>query len=161
PEIASQRVEEMKELSMSSADQGRFTVGLAVSNNPASISHAAGLIAKISENENARLIIHTESPVVAEQLQRARTEALAAHGREAIFKDGADATREFGGWTLPDNGEDRILGSDPRDASIFVANVDGVWAYPNNNNLEIASQSAALDDIARAGAAVRATENDL
>lgn len=162
PEIAGERVEDLKEVSMNSGVQGRYTIGMAVANKPAAIEHASDLITKLSaEAPETRLVIHADAPHVAEELQRVRTAALAAAGREASFKDGADASREFGGWTLADNGEDRILGADKRDASIFVANVDRVWAYNNSTDLIIDSNRDILANLSRTNSAARTTEKDL
>lgn len=162
PEVAAQNIEAMKEVSMNAGSQGRYTIGMAVANKPAAIAHASGLIAKISaETPETRLIIHADAPQAAAELQRVRTEALAAAGHEGSFKDGSDASRELGGWTLTDNGEDRILGAEPRDAAIFVANVDRVWAYNTANDLIVDSNREVLNNVARTKAAERTTEKDL
>ncbi|AXK43767.1 hypothetical protein [Erythrobacter aureus] len=162
PEKAGQYVEGLKELSMPAGEQGRMTIGFAVANNPAAVEHAKGLIERLSQRDDARIIIHTENPQVAAELQEARKAALEANGHSfGGFKDGADASREHGGWSLADNGEDRILGAEKRDAEIFVANTDKVWAYTNTIDLEITSQSEAMTDIVNAQRAVNATQNDV
>lgn len=162
PEQAAQHIENMKELSMTAGILGRSTVGIAVANNPASIAHAEAFIAKVSTaSPEVRLIIHADNPQVAAQLQETRSLAMSQAGHEAKFNDGSIANRDFGGWTLPDNGADVILGAEQRDAAIFVANTDKVWVYNNTNDLEIGSMSAALDEITRTANAARATENDL
>ncbi len=162
PEKAAQHIESLKELSMPAGQQGRMTIGFAVANNPAAVEHAKGLIERLSQRDDARIILHAENPQVAEELQAARKAALEANGHSfKPFKDGADATRELGGWTLPDNGEDRILGKDKRDAEVFVANTDKVWAYNNAVDLEITSQSEAMTNIVNAQRAANARENDV
>src|SRR3546814_20314436 len=45
-EAARDAIEEMKEIPMAAGQQGRFTIGLAVANNEAAISHASTLIAR-------------------------------------------------------------------------------------------------------------------
>src|SRR3546814_12589129 len=81
-------------------------------------------------------------------------------GREPNFSDSSAATREFGGWSLPDNGGDHFIGNGPHDAAIFVANVDNVMAYTNFIDLEIGGIGAAMDAVATARGRLRATEND-
>lgn len=161
PEQASQRVENMKELAMPAALQGRFTVGYAVANNEASIAQAAEMIKSLSMYPETRLLIHADNPKVAEELMQIRTEAQKAVGHETFFKDSADATRHFGGWTLNDLGEDRILGSNENDAAIFVANSDSIWAFNNSSDLEIGSIQQAVEQHAQLTSQLASIETKL
>lgn len=161
PEVAFDRIEGMKEIAMPTGEQGRFTIALAVNNNPASIAHASSLLRASAADPSLRLLVHTDLPAVAEQLQAVRAEALVANGREASFAGSEDATRNLGGWTLPDNGADRFIGSDARDAAIFVANADQIMVYSNPINLEIGSMQDAVITLGRAQSALRTTEADL
>src|SRR3546814_10729393 len=93
---------------------------------------------------------------VRDQLMHARETSLREAGREPNFSDSSAATREFGGWSLPDNGGDHFIGNGPHDAAIFVANVDNVMAYTNFIDLEIGGIGAAMDAVATARGRLRA-----
>src|SRR3546814_294278 len=159
-EAARDAIEEMKEIPMAAGQQGRFTIGLAVANNEAAISHASTLIARAASEPEIRIIVHTDIDAVRDQLMHARETSLREAGREPNFSDSSAATREFGGWSLPDNGGDHFIGNGPHDAAIFVANVDNVMAYTNFIDLEIGGIGAAMDAVATARGRLRATEND-
>lgn len=161
PERALEHIESMKELAMPTAVLGRETLGLAVANNPAAISHASTFLTKFANEAEVRFIVHADAPSVIEELKRVRAEALQAAGREVNFKDASDATREFGGWTLLDNGEDRFIGTGPADAAIFVANADAITVYSDTNDLEVTPYHVALDALAKANTRLKVAEHDL
>lgn len=159
-EIAREAIEGMKEIPMSAGQQGRFTIGLAVANNEAAISHASKLITLAAQQPEMRIIVHTDIDAVRDRLMAVRAETLRAAGLEPKFEGSENATRAFGGWTLPDNGSDHFIGSDPRDATIFVANANSVMAYTNFIDLEVGGIGAAMDEVANSSTRLRATEND-
>src|SRR3546814_18370668 len=72
-EAARDAIEEMKEIPMAAGQQGRFTIGLAVANNEAAISHASPLIARAASEHEIRLIVHPDIAPVSDQLLQART----------------------------------------------------------------------------------------
>src|SRR3546814_2246560 len=111
---------------MAAGQQGRCIIVLAVANNEAAISHASTRIALAASEPEIRIIVHTDIDAVRDQLMHARETSLREAGREPNFSDSSAATREFGGWSLPDNGGDHFIGNGPHDAAIFVANVDNV-----------------------------------
>ncbi len=158
PEKAFGDLDAMKSLTMSSGDLGVMTYGLAVANNPASISHATSLLRNIPVED--RVVIHADNPAVSEQLIAARNEALAAAGIDRPFQDGSDATRAFGGWTLPGNA-DRLLGDDPRDAQVFVASSDLIVAYNSQINLDVSGLGATQERLTNAKSAVGTAERTL
>lgn len=159
-EAAREAIEAMKEVPMAAGQQGRFTIGLAVANNEASISHASTLIARAANEPDIRIIVHADIDAVRDQLMAARAESLRAAGREPNFSGSEEATRDFGGWTLPDNGGDHFIGNGPHDAAIFVANSDNVMAYTNTINLEIGGIASVMDEVAAARGRLRTTEGD-
>src|SRR3546814_2992239 len=55
-EAARDAIEEMKEIPMAAGQQGRFTIGLAVANNEAALSHASTLIARSASAPEIRII---------------------------------------------------------------------------------------------------------
>src|SRR3546814_13988985 len=75
-EAARDAIEEMKEIPMAAGQQGRFTIGLAVANNEAAISHASTLIARAASDPELRFIVHPDLDAVLVQLMpsRARSE---------------------------------------------------------------------------------------
>lgn len=161
PEAAREALETMKEVPMAAGQQGRYTIGLAVANNEAAISHASTLIERSAAEPEMRIIIHTDIDAVRERLEAVRADALRNAGREPNFEGSENATRDFGGWSLPDNGADHFIGNGPHDAVIFVANADQIMAYTNTIDLEIGGIAAAMDEVAAARGRLRATENDL
>src|SRR3546814_15715197 len=86
--------------------------------------------------------------------------SLREAGREPNFSDSSAATREFGGWSLHDNGVDHFIGNGPHDAAIFVANDDNVMTYNNFIDLEIGGIGATLDAVATARGRLAAHDND-
>lgn len=159
PEAIAEALVEMRQSTISSgvlAD--RPTYALVVDGDANSVDDA---IVKIREAPlDARLVIHTENDQVAERLVAARTEVMAAAGRDAGFTDGSDATREFGGWTLPGS-NDRIIGSSPRDAEIVVAVSDEIIVYGASNEIDTTSLSAAAQKIVDTRSMVKTAEDDL
>src|SRR3546814_4452587 len=75
-EAARDAIEEMKEIPMAAGQQGRFTIGLAVANNEAAISHASTLIARAASEPEIRIIVHTDIDAVRDQLMHARETSL-------------------------------------------------------------------------------------
>lgn len=153
-----EQLETMKSLSMPSGDLGIMTYGLAVANDPASISHASTLIRGMEADR--RLILHVDNPQAAQALMAVRNEVLAAAGIDRPFMDGSDATREFGGWTLPGE-NDRILGGDPRDAQVFVATTDKIIAYNSSNSLDVTGVGQSQERVQNARSMVSTGEKDL
>jgi hypothetical protein len=159
PEAITERLQEMRPSMISSGVlNDRATYALVVDGDEQSVVDALARIANVPTD--ARLVIHADNPLVAERLVDARNAVMAAAGIEPSFKDGSDATREFGGWTLPGTG-DRVLGSAPRDAEIVVAVSDEIIAYGAMNGIDTTSQSAAAERISAAKAMVQTAENDL
>ncbi|QAY80205.1 hypothetical protein [Sphingosinicella sp. BN140058] len=158
PEAAHSAVEAMKQLPLAAGEQGRFTVGLAVANNEASIAHAESFLAASAKNPDMRVIIHADIPSVRDRLIEARRQALVEAGREPTFADASDANRNFGGWTLRDNGADRFLGEGAHDSAIFVANVDKVMIYNTANDLSVGSIERARSEAISARKALEAQE---
>ena len=145
-----EEIEGMKRVTMPSGKLGAMTLGIAVSANEASIERAKAQIAMFPTD--MRLVLHAENANVAQELMDVRNQALEAAGIDRPFMDGSDATREFGGWTLEGN-NDRILGSDGRDAQVMVAVSDVITAYNASNSFDVTSQSKARDVVtATAGA---------
>lgn len=153
PEAVRDYMDSIKEISMPSGTVAeRHTIGLAVNSSASSVQHAMAMIS--ASTPDVRLLIHLDNPdansPIARQLLDARIARLAEFGQEPNFLDSSNATRQFGGWSLPDDGQsDYLLGATPRDAQIFVANADIVTAYVTPNDLNHASlreQINALED---------------
>jgi len=159
PEAIAERLTEMRQSTISSgvlAD--RPTYALVVDGDNHSIEDAIARIQGVPVD--ARLVIHTENDQVAERLVAARNEVMTAAGRDAGFTDGSDATREFGGWTLPGS-NDRIIGSSPRDAEVVVAVSDEIIVYGASNEIDTTSLSAAAQKITDSRSMVKTAEDDL
>src|SRR3546814_12492255 len=109
----------MKEIPMAAGQQGRFTIGLAVANNEAAISHASTLIARAASEPEIRIIVHTDIDAVRDQLMHDRETSLPEAGREPNFSDSSAATPEFGGCSFPDNGGDHLIGNVSQYAPFF------------------------------------------
>src|SRR3546814_3019342 len=122
-EAARDAIEEMKEIPMAAGQQGRFTIGLAVANNEAAISHASTLIARAASQPEIRIIVHTDIDAVRDQLMHARETALREAGREPNFSDRSAATRQFGCWSLPANGGEHFIGNGSPQDAIFLSTI--------------------------------------
>jgi hypothetical protein len=140
-----------------SAVLGVETLGIAVANDPALIAHAKSTIAAhTAEHPDDRILIFADVPSVGEELMQFRAEELAKQGKGHAFADGADATREFGGWTLPGN-QDRLLGQGKFDTDIFVAASDNVMTLSVPSQLDALGVGKAEQLLASAEANVRKT----
>lgn len=157
-EAARGEVTDMLRDNSTSAVLGANTLGIAVANNPALIAHARSTIAAHTEQfPEDRVIIHSDMPQVAEDLMAYRAELLRAQGREHTYSDGADATREFGGWTLPGN-QDRVLGNGRFDTDVFVAASDQVMTFATPSQLDATGIGRATDRFNAARTSQRAAE---
>src|SRR3546814_18266248 len=79
---------------LAAGQQGRFTIGLAVANNEAAISHASTLIARAASEPEIRIIVHTDIDAVRDQLMHARETSLREAGREPNFSDSSARSEE-------------------------------------------------------------------
>lgn len=137
---------------------GIDTLGIAVANDPALIAHAKSTIAAhTAQHPDDRILIFADVASVGEELMQFRASELAKQGKGHTFGDGANATREFGGWTLPGN-KDRILGQGKFDTDIFVAASDNVVALSIPSQLDALGVGKAEMLLANAQAAVRKAE---
>src|SRR3546814_18947168 len=80
-EAARDAIEEMKEIRMAAGQQGRFTIGLAVANNEAAISHASTLISRAASEPEIRNIVHTDIEPLRDQLMRSEERGV---GKECV-----------------------------------------------------------------------------
>jgi len=154
--------EELMGLMRDNSTSGKLgvdTFGLAVSNSPALISHAKSLIAQhTAEYPEDRILVFADIPSVGEELMAFRADQLKALGRDHQVTTGVDdATREFGGWTVPGN-QDRILGQGKFDTDIFVAASDNVMTLAVPSQLDATGIGRANDRLAATRAALRSAE---
>lgn len=160
PEAMAERLAEMRQSTISSGVlSDRPTYALVVDSAAGSVEDAEARI-RGEVPVDVRLVIHTDNDQVADRLVAARGEVMAAAGREAGFTDGSDATREFGGWTLPGS-NDRILGNSSKDAEIAVAVSDKIIVYGASNSIDTTSLSAAAEKITSTKSMVKTAEDDL
>ena len=141
---------------------GVDTFGVAVANNPALISHAKSLIAQhTAEYPEDRILVFTDIPSVGEELMAFRAEQLKAKGLGHEVTVGVeDATREFGGWTVPGN-QDRILGQGKFDTDVFVAASDNVMTLAIPSQLDATGIGRANDRVAASKASLRSADKAL
>lgn len=159
-EESAKQLEDMKSLAMPSGELGVGTLALVVDANPAAISHATALVSRLEEREpGARLIVLGEESAVATVME-ARRASLEAAGKTHDVRDGSDATRELGGWTLPGSA-DRALGTSARDADLLVAAADDVFVYGRASSLESSTVSQAEQRLREAKQLVRTTQGEL
>jgi hypothetical protein len=156
-EEAAKQLEDMKSLTMPSGELGAPTLALVVDSNPAAISHAQAMAGRLEAKEpGARLIVLGEEAAVA-QVMEARRASLETAGVTHDVRDGSDANRELGGWTLPGNA-DRALTTTARDVDLLVAAADDVFVYGRASSLESTTVSQSQNRLREAEALTKTTQ---